>query len=266
MRSSPFRFLAVAALASGLALAGDGKPAKDWTAHMGDLPFVVGMDAGRAEVKFTGKPAMLFFTSSSDEWCPKFAARTWKDKQVLADVAGYTPVLIDADTAPKEMKDKYAVALVPGVVWIDHDEDNVFMVMGDAPLDMFRMGSDVAKDRCPDALPPAEGLAALLELKKKLDDAAAAKDVKAQLAAIAEIRKVGVGAAVQKAAAAADARLTKDGEAEIARANGLVTAKKKPDAKKALEKVLADYGAEHAVGKRAQAALDELSGKTKPKK
>jgi hypothetical protein len=260
------RAVAAAIVVSGLALAGDDKPAKDWPAHMGDLPFVVGMDAGRAEVKFTGRPAMLFFTSSTDEWCPKFAARTWKDKQVLADVAGYTPVLVDFDAAPKELKDKYAIAIVPSVVWIDFDEDNVFMVQGDAPLDMFRMGSDIAKARCPEAHPPAEGLAALLELRKKLDDAAAAKDVKAQLAAIADIRKVGLGAAVQKAAAAADARLTKDGEAEIARAQGLVAAKKKPDAKKALEKLVADYGADHPVAKKAQELLDQIAGKTKPKK
>jgi hypothetical protein len=262
----PIRMLATVAVLAGAAIAGDAKPTTDWTKHMGDLPFVVGMEAGRSEVKFTGKPAMLFFSSSTDEWCPKFAARTWKDKQVLADVAGYTPVLIDADTAPKEMKDKYAVAIVPGVVWTDFEEKNVFMVMGDAPIDMFRMGADVAKERCPDARPPAEGYAALLDQKKKLDDAGAAKDVKAQIAAIVEIRKVGLGAAVQKAAADADLRLTKDGEAEIERANQLVAAKKKPEAKKALEKLVADYGPDHPVARKAQEALDVLSGKTKPKK
>jgi hypothetical protein len=260
------RTLAVAVVFAGAAFAGDPAPTPDWSKHMGDLPFVVGMEAGRAEVKFTGKPAMLFFTSATDKWCPQFAARTWKDKQVLEDVAGYTPVLIDADTAPKEMKDKYAVAMAPGVVWIDFDEDNVFMVMGDAPLDMFKLGSDIAKARCPEARPPAEGMAALLEMKKKLDGAIAAKDVKGQLAAIADIRKVALGAAVQKAAADADARLTKDGLAEIVRAGELVVAKKKGDGRKALEKVLADYGADHAVGKKAQEALDLLSGKTKPKK
>lgn len=259
------RALAIVVLAASLAFA-DDKPAKDWTAHMGHLPFVVGIEKGREEVKFTGRPAMLFFTSAKDQWCPKFAARTWRDKQVIADVAGYTPVLIDVDAATKEFKDKYAVALVPGVVWIDFDEDNVFMVMGDAPIEMFQMGSDIAKDRCPDAQPPAEGFAALMETRKKLDAAAAAKDVKAQLAGIAEIRKVGLGAAVQKDAATADARLTKEGEAEITRARGLVTARKKPDAKKALEKVLADYGADHPVGKSAQQALDELSGKKKQAK
>ncbi len=260
----PVNGLAALALLSSLALAGDAKP-KDWTSHMGDLPFVVGMDAGRAEVKFTGKPAMLFFTSSTDEWCPQFAARTWKDKEVLADVAGYTPVLIDVDAATNEFREKYNAVIVPGVVWIDFDESQIFMAIGDSPLDLFRAMSGRAKNDCPEARPPSEGFAALLELKKKLDAAATAKDVKAQLAAIAEIRKVGLGAAVQRDAATADARLTKDGDAEIARAKDLAASKKKPDAKKALEKVLADYGADHAVGKKAQAALDELSGK-KPKK
>jgi hypothetical protein len=259
--------LMTVALFSGLALAGDAKTEKDWTAHMGDVPFVVGIEKGREEVKFTGRPAMLFFTSATDKWCPQFAARTWKDKQVLSDIAGYTPVLIDADTAPKEFKTKYAAVIVPAVAWLDFDESLVFTAVGDMDVDMFKMGgSGIAKDRCPDARPPAEGFTALQETGKKLDAAVAAKDVKAALAAIAEIRKVGLGAAVQKAAATADAKLTKDGEAEIERANGLIAAKKKPDAKKVLEKLVADYGADHPVAKKAQEALDVLAGKAKPKK
>jgi len=259
--------LMTVALLSGLALAGDPNPEKDWTAHMGDVPFVVGIEKGREEVKFTGKPAMLFFTSATDKWCPQFAARTWKDKQVLSDIAGYTPVLIDADTAPKEFKEKYVALMVPAVVWLDFDEKQVFMLIGDADIEMFKMGgSEVAKERCPEARPPAEAFTALLETRKKLDVAVAVKDVKAALAAIAEIRKVALGAAVQKAAAVADAKLTKDGEAEIERAKGLIAAKKKPDAKKALETLVADYGADHPVAKTAQEVLDVLAGKAKPKK
>lgn len=39
-------------------------PAKDWTEHKGDLPFIVGYAAGMKEVEFTGKPPMLFFTTT----------------------------------------------------------------------------------------------------------------------------------------------------------------------------------------------------------
>src|SRR2546423_772729 len=105
---------------------------------------------------------------------------------------------------------------------------------GDAPIDVARIASGTAKERCPEAKPPAEGYAPLLELKKKLD---AAKDVKSQLAVIADIRKVGLGAAVQAATSAVDARITDDGESEIGKAKGLLAAKKKPEAKKVLDKV-----------------------------
>lgn len=35
-----------------------------WGEHMGDLPFIVGYAAGMKEVEFTGKPPMLFFTTT----------------------------------------------------------------------------------------------------------------------------------------------------------------------------------------------------------
>jgi len=96
--------LGVLVLLSGPAVADDAKP-KDWTSQMGDVPFVVGMEAGRAEVKFTGKPAMLFFTSATSDACKNFAARTWKRgtwqaDHITDDVNKWmTPVLIDADCA-----------------------------------------------------------------------------------------------------------------------------------------------------------------------
>ena len=257
--------LLAAVVLSTAAVAGDSAPLA-WTGHMGDLAFVVGIDAGREEVKFTGKPAMLFFTSATDAACPVFAARTWKDKVSLENVAGYTPVLVDFDFAPPTLLATLKVEFVPSVLWLDFDEKTLYGCNGDAPLDEFRKLTVTAKARCPAARPPTAGFTALMDWKKKLDDGATAKDVKAQLAAIAAIRKIGRGEAVQRATVAADARLTKEGEAELERVNGLITAKKKPEAKKALEKLVADYGADHAVGKKAQEALDLLTGKTKPKK
>jgi hypothetical protein len=250
--------LLAAVTMSALAFAEDPKPT-DWSAQMGDVPFVVGLEKGREEVKFTGRPAMLFFTSATDPWCPKFAARTWKDKQVLADVAGYTPVLVDADTAPKELKEKYLVVVLPAVVWLDFEETSISAVAGDTDLPTFKVGgSEVAKGRCPEPRAPAEGYAALLDLKKKLDEA---KDVKSRLAVIADIRKVGLGAAVQAAAKAADTRITEDGDSDVGKAKGLLAAKKKPEAKKVLEKVLAEYPADHPVAKAAQELLDLVNGK-----
>ena len=39
-------------------------PAKDWKDHMGNIPFIVGREAGRKEVAFTGKPIMYFYTAT----------------------------------------------------------------------------------------------------------------------------------------------------------------------------------------------------------
>ena len=37
---------------------------KDWSHHSGNLHFIVGYEKGMAEVAFTGKPAMVFFTAT----------------------------------------------------------------------------------------------------------------------------------------------------------------------------------------------------------
>src|SRR5262245_37188747 len=43
----------------------DAKPAgKNWSAHTGNLKFVVGYDEGMEQAWVAGRPAMLFFTSS----------------------------------------------------------------------------------------------------------------------------------------------------------------------------------------------------------
>ena len=38
--------------------------AKDWSDHMGNIPFIVGRAAGLKEVEFTGKPIMYFYTAT----------------------------------------------------------------------------------------------------------------------------------------------------------------------------------------------------------
>ena len=83
MRAPPFAalllaaFLALPAPASAGDPPGGGKPKggegakappaegqKDWKDHMGDIPFVVGREAGMKEVAFTGKPILFFYTAT----------------------------------------------------------------------------------------------------------------------------------------------------------------------------------------------------------
>ena len=37
---------------------------KDWSHHKGKLPFIIGYEKGLAEAKFSGRPMMLFFTTT----------------------------------------------------------------------------------------------------------------------------------------------------------------------------------------------------------
>ena len=37
---------------------------KDWSKHKGDIPFIVGREAGMKEAEFTGKPVMFFYTAT----------------------------------------------------------------------------------------------------------------------------------------------------------------------------------------------------------
>lgn len=55
----------VAAPRAGYGDAVTGAAEKEkWAHHMGDLPFIVGYEAGMKEVEFTGKPPLLFFTAT----------------------------------------------------------------------------------------------------------------------------------------------------------------------------------------------------------
>ena len=57
-------FLALAI--APLAVAGDSaaKALVKWKAHTGDLPFIVGYEKGKKEAEFSGRPMMLFFTTT----------------------------------------------------------------------------------------------------------------------------------------------------------------------------------------------------------
>lgn len=37
---------------------------KDWSKHVGDIPFIIGREAGMKEVEFTGKPILFFYTTT----------------------------------------------------------------------------------------------------------------------------------------------------------------------------------------------------------
>lgn len=249
--------LAVSVLGTA-ALAQDAAPAKkpkDWSKHMGKLAFTVGYEKGLEESKFTGKPPMLFFTKYDDPWCPKFATRSFSDTKVIELLSGYTPILVDVDAEP-EAVEKFPLGMPPALIWLKWDGSHVFNFLGNAPLDLFRMTAEIAHDRAPDPKPPAEGYEPLLELGEKLDAAMKEGKVPEAVGHIAAIRKVRLGAVVQRKADAADAKLAKEGGAKIAEAEAMLAKRKRVPARKLLRQIEKEYG-EHSVGKAATALLDK---------
>lgn len=272
------RAIRFAVVAPVVLFASAGFPAADtdWSRHMGGLPFVVGMERGRGEAKFTGLPPMVFFTSASDPDSAAFGATMWKDPDVRTKVAGYTPILVDWDTADPEFRKKCRADFVPTVAWLKHDETWIWACIGNAPRDIFGNECEIARKACPKPNEPAAGMKLLPDLMKQAEAAAAAKDVKAELAAIGEIRTLRFGESFQVVARAADARLTKEGLDAIAAIVPVFEDKKAPaakkaEAKKSLEKVADDYGPDHPVAKAARAAMDQAAAPpakppAKPKK
>jgi len=61
MRATLTALLVLAAAQSSWA--GDPEP-KDWKDHMGNIPFIVGREAGMKEAEFTGKPILFFYTAT----------------------------------------------------------------------------------------------------------------------------------------------------------------------------------------------------------
>lgn len=240
-------------------LAAEPTPPADWSQHMGKLSFAVGYERGMKEVAFTGKPPMFFFTSKKDPWCPKYAARTFNDAKFLERVAGYTPVLIDADRQEnKKRKEKYAVVLVPALVWADFGGDTVFMAIGDAPLQMARQSADIAKARAPKSREPGEGRERLSTLRDAMRKAAQGKKIRPMVDAIAAVRGFGAGADVQLEADRIDRDLWAKGRQRIAEAQAHIDKRRKSRAKSVLKGIVKDYG-EHPIGKRAAGMLAALS-------
>ena len=52
--------------AAASAAPGDGGKdgQKDWTSHKGNIPFIIGREAGMKEAEFTGKPVLYFYTAT----------------------------------------------------------------------------------------------------------------------------------------------------------------------------------------------------------
>lgn len=258
--------LVAVALAGAFALAGDDKkpgagheghgggaaaPASEgsdpWATHRGNIPFILGYEKGMAAVKDTGKPPMLFITTTWCGYCKKLAGESFTDDGVVKILAKFTPVIVDGDVE-KDICTKYKANGFPKVVFCDVKGEAVSAVDGYVPKAEFQAKAEDAAKSIKSGKPSKE-YQALVDAKADLDKAlgtagdkpGAKVNVKAALQAIAKIEKLGRPGEIADAAKAAKDKLLAAGQAKLDEARTAFEAGEKDAARKTATSVASDY-------------------------
>jgi hypothetical protein len=226
---------------------------------MGNLKFVVGFETGLDQAWSMGRPAMLFFTSAKDEWCPLFGQRTWKDAEVEKRVDRYLPVLVDA-VAEKEVVKRYEVLVLPAVVWVDYDGNSLFMSQGDADLELFREAASVAQARAPQVKVPAD-VEILARVRADLAKHGAAGNVRKALDAATALKAMKRPRAAREEGEKASADLLAKGQARLDAARKDAQDGKADEARAAFTSLASDYRG-YDLGRQAAAALEAMGPAT----
>jgi thioredoxin-like negative regulator of GroEL len=172
-----------------------------WEHHRGRLAFVVGFDEGMKAARDTGRPPMLFFTTTWCGWCKKLASEAFTDDEVVKSLGKFTAILVDADREPKTAQ-RYGAQGVPYVVFADAGGRVVSRVEGYVPKNEFLVAAQNAARLVPEGKPSKEYLE-VFAASRAIDEALAAKDVRAAFSAIARVEKMAhPGPELEKAKAA----------------------------------------------------------------
>jgi hypothetical protein len=237
----------------------NAKPAgKNWSGHTGNLKFVVGFDAGMDQAWEAGRPAMLFFTSSKDKWCPIFGTRTWTNKGITDKLSAYLPVLVDADDEKgKERVKYYTVLVLPAVVWVTSEGSQVFAAQGDIPSELFDKMADIAKERAPDVKRPEE-LDFIERVRADFKKATDAGNVRKMLDAATALATLKRPKSASEEGAKLLADLDAKGRARLDAAKKALADGKTADANAEFAKLASEYRGRD-VGREAAAALPKAT-------
>ena len=143
--------------ATSIAQTGAGK---DWSHHTGKVPFVVGYEAGVAQARESGKPRMLFLTTTWCGWCKKLAADSFSDEAVARELEAFVPVIVDGDVEDDVIA-RFGVEGFPDVRFVTADGQQLGRVAGYVPKAEFREAIASALQKAPSPpLPPIHADAA----------------------------------------------------------------------------------------------------------
>lgn len=130
---------------------------KDWSQHVGKVPFVIGYEAGMAQAAKGSKPAMLFVTSARCVWRKRLAAESFTDDGIVSALEAFVPVLVDGEDEP-DVVQRLDVAGYPDVRFVNTDGTALGHVAGYVPKAEFRSAIDEALSRAATASAVGEAL------------------------------------------------------------------------------------------------------------
>jgi hypothetical protein len=226
----------------------------------GDVPFLAGLEAGRREAAFRGRPMLVFWFLRDCGTCASVADGAFRDAEVADLASRFVPVLADAE---REAASGVAlrVRTMPTLLVLDASGPEAGRAEG--AVDPARVADLLRRAlRKPGLFRPTAADRELGRASKSLEKARAAKDWKSLLGAATAIEKVGhegreledARAARREAIAEAAARL-ESAKTQIGRGN-------LADARKSLARIAREFeGLDEAV--EAKNLLRELAG-TRP--
>jgi uncharacterized protein YyaL (SSP411 family) len=182
---------------------------------------------------------MYFFTTTWCGWCKKLAGESFTDDEVVKVLQKFTPIIVDGDKE-KDACSKYGVSGFPKVVFADLKGEAVLSVDGYKEKKDFLATAQDAASKIKSG-PKSKDLKELEAAKKDLDAAQAKGKVKAALAAIAKIEKVGGEHEIVDEAKAAKEALLTAGKAKLEEATRLKEAGDVEGARKAAAPLVSDY-------------------------
>ena len=86
--------------------------------------------------KEQNKPIMIHFTADWCGWCKKLDTETYTDNRVIGELDNFVCTKVDIDEN-KQIANRYNVAGIPTIVFIDVEEDEIHRIVGYRGPDEF---------------------------------------------------------------------------------------------------------------------------------
>jgi thioredoxin-like negative regulator of GroEL len=204
-----------------------------------DRPFVSGIEAGRREAEFRGRPLLVFLVLPGCDLCVSVAERALRDAEVL-DLAGrFVPVAADAEKE-EAFGVAHGVRTFPTILLFDAAGREIGRVEGavDAPRAAAALREGLKKAGAPRPSPEARSLEkAAAHLSRARD----AKDWRSLLAHVAIIERKRHDGAETEEARAARGEAAREAASRLDAARRCMEDGERARARRSLERIAHDF-------------------------